>query len=410
MKPPLGNAEAVEARALFELPIPWTSTLFDVHLQWFAAEDEGRTEEPSEHKIRKAREEGKVARSSDVSSSLVLLAGIAVIGLLGAYILRTSAEMLTFFFSIAASPNALNASLLSAFMSWLAKISLPLLAVVFIVAILGNVIQVGFLFTVKPITPDFGRITPRFSRWLQRSFASTEALFNFAKSLVKILVIAVIAYLNIKAELPRLAQLALASFLSGVSVISQIAFRIILEAAIAFLAFSVVDYWFQRRQHMESLKMSKQEVKEERKMYEGDPLTRSRLRERMREIMRRTMLKAVPKADVVITNPTHYAVALEYNRALMVAPTVVAKGADLVAQKIKEVAAENGVPIMENKPLAQALFREVEIGDTIPEKFYDALSIILAEVYKLQGKNAGYGGAGKSAGYGGAGKAAEAAG
>ena len=132
--------------------------------------------------------------------------------------------------------------------------------------------------------------------------------------------------------------------------------------------------------------MSKQEVKEERKMYEGDPLTRSRLRERMREIMRRTMLTAVPKADVVITNPTHFAVALEYNRALMSAPTVIAKGADLVAQKIKEVAGENGVPIMENKPLAQALFREVEIGDTIPEKFYEALSIILAEVYKLNGK------------------------
>ena len=134
--------------------------------------------------------------------------------------------------------------------------------------------------------------------------------------------------------------------------------------------------------------MSRQEVKEERKMYEGDPLTRSRLRERMREIMRRTMLKAVPKADVVITNPTHFAVALEFNRSLLVAPTVVAKGVDLVAQKIKEVAAENNVPIMENKPLAQALYHEVEIGDAIPEKFYEAISIILAEVYKLGNKTA----------------------
>jgi flagellar biosynthetic protein FlhB len=155
-----------------------------------------------------------------------------------------------------------------------------------------------------------------------------------------------------------------------------------------FLGFSAADYWFQRRQYMESLKMSKQEVKEERKMQEGDPLTRSRLRERMREIMRRNMMKAVPKADVVITNPTHYAVALEYNRALMAAPIVVAKGADVVAARIREIATENGVPIMENKPLAQALYREVEIGDTIPEKFYEALSIILAEVYKLSGKSA----------------------
>jgi flagellar biosynthetic protein FlhB len=194
--------------------------------------------------------------------------------------------------------------------------------------------------------------------------------------------------LNIRAELPHLTRLSLSGFLASVSFVSQIAFRIMLEAALAFLVFSAVDYWFQRRQHLESLKMSKQEVKEERKMYEGDPLTRSRLRERMREIMRRTMLTSVPKADVVITNPTHYAVALEYNRTLMAAPTVIAKGADLVAQKIKDIAGENGVPIMENKPLAQALFHEVEIGDTIPEKFYEVLSIILAEVYKLHAKSA----------------------
>jgi flagellar biosynthesis protein FlhB len=373
---------------LLELLAPPLSTPFDVHLQWFAAEDEGRTEEPSEHKIRKAREEGKVARSGDVSSALVLLAGISALGLLGKSILENCVEMMRYYLSIAVSPNALSGSLFSGSLIWLAKIALPVIAIVFIVAIAGNVIQVGFLFTAKPITPDFSRIIPRFGRWVQRSFASMEALFNFAKSILKITVIALIGYLNISAAVPKLTLLAMAPFLSGVGTISQLAFRIVLEVSIVFLAFSAADYWFQRRQHMESLKMSKQEVKEERKMYEGDPLTRSRLRERMREIMRRTMLKSVPKADVVITNPTHYAIALEYNRALMVAPTVVAKGADLVAQKIKEVATENGVPIMENKPLAQALFKEVEIGDTIPEKFYDALSIILAEVYRLSGKSA----------------------
>jgi flagellar biosynthetic protein FlhB len=308
--------------------------------------------------------------------------------LLGENILRTTVQMFTFYFSRAGSESAFNGGLFSSFMSWLTAIALPVLAIVFVVAILGNVIQVGFFFTVKPITPDFSRISPRFGRWLQRSFASPEALFNFAKSMLKIAVIAFIAWLNISAALPQLTRLAQSAFFAGVSLISRLSFRILLEAALAFLVFSAVDYWFQRRQHMESLKMSKQEVKEERKMYEGDPLTRSRLRERMREIMRRTMLTAVPKADVVITNPTHFAVALEYNRALMSAPTVIAKGADLVAQKIKEIAAENSVPVMENKPLAQALFREVEIGDTIPEKFFEALSIILAEVYKINGKRA----------------------
>ncbi len=369
-----------------ELLAPRLVTGFDVPLQWFAAEDEGRTEEPSEHKIRKAREEGKVAKSADVSSSLVLLAGTSALGLLGENILRSSAQMLTYFLSIATEPDALGPTLVTAFMSWLVKISLPVLAVVFIAAILGNVIQVGFLFTAKPITPDFNRIVPRFGRWLSRSFASGEALFNLAKAILKVAIVALLGYLNIMAALPDLTRLAMQPFFEGVSLIARLAFRIVLEVSIAFLVFSAVDYWFQRRQHMESLKMSKQEVKEERKMYEGDPLTRSRLRERMREIMRRTMLKAVPKADVVITNPTHYAIALEYNRAVMTAPTVVAKGADLVAQKIKEIATENGVPIMENKPLAQALFKEVEIGDAIPEKFYEAMSIVLAEVYKMSGK------------------------
>jgi len=363
-------------------------TPFDVHLQWFAAEDEGRTEEPSEHKLRKAREEGKVARSGEVTSSLLLLVGIAALGLLATHILRVMIEMITFFLSNSASPNAFSGGLAPAFMSFFMKLTLPVLAVLFLVAILGNVIQVGFLFTVKPITPDFGRIVPHFGRWLRRSVGSPESLFNLAKSIVKVAVIAVIAYLNIRGEIPRLTRLALAPFFSGVTVIAQIAFRLVLEVAIALLAFSAADYWFQRRQHLESLKMSKQEVKEERKMYEGDPLTRSRLRERMREIMRRNMLKAVPKADVVITNPTHFAIALEYNRAVMPAPIVVAKGVDVMAAKIREIASDNGVAIVENKPLAQALYGEVEIGDAIPEKFYEAMSTILAEVYRLSGRAA----------------------
>ncbi len=364
---------------------PPLSTAFDVHLQWFAAEDEGRTEEPSEHKLRKAREEGKVAKSVEVTSAVMLLAGILTVAVLSGSMLRTLLAMLTWFFSNAASPNALSGALLRVVLGYLVRISLPLLVIMFIVAVAGNVIQVGFLFTSKPIVPDASRIVPRFGRWLQRAFGSTEALFNLAKSVIKVAVIAVIAYLNIRGEIPRLTRLALAPFFSAVALVSSIALRIVVEAAVLLLAFGALDYWFQRRQHLEALKMSRQEVKEERKMYEGDPLVRSRLRERMREIMRRNMLKAVPKADVVITNPTHYAVALEYDRAVMAAPTVTAKGADIVAAKIREVAAEHRVPVVENRPLAQALWREVDIGDPIPEKFYEVISIVLAEVYRAAG-------------------------
>ena len=370
-----------------ELPPPLSSA-FDVHLQWFAAEDEGRTEEPSEHKLRKAREEGKVAKSVEVTSALMLLAGILALALLSGSMLRTMLAMLTWFLQNATSPDAFSGAVATVFLGYLVRILLPLLVIMFVVAIGGNVLQVGFLFTTKPITPDASRIVPRFGRWLQRAFGSTEALFNLAKSIVKIAAISLIGYLNIRGEIPRLTRLALAPFFSGVALSASLALRIVLEAAVLLLAFAAVDYWFQRRQHLESLKMSRQEVKEERKMYEGDPLVRSRLRERMREIMRRNMLKAVPKADVVITNPTHLAVALEYDRSSMAAPTVTAKGADLVAAKIREVAAEHRVPLVENRPLAQALWKEVDIGDPVPEKFYEVISIVLAEVYRASLRNA----------------------
>jgi len=154
------------------------------------------------------------------------------------------------------------------------------------------------------------------------------------------------------------------------------------------LVLSIFDYYFQRRQHLQSLKMSRQEIKEERKMYEGDPLIKSRLRERMREILTRNMMRAVPKADVVITNPTHYSVALEYRRIEMEAPVVTAKGVDHIALKIRELAQEHSVPLVENRPLARALYSEVDIGDAIPEKFYEVMATILAEIFKLSGRAA----------------------
>jgi flagellar biosynthetic protein FlhB len=375
-------------RRSFDPFAPFLVTPVRIGLHWFAAEDEGRTEEPSEHKLKKAREEGKVAKSVEVTTALMLIIGMAVIALLSGYILNNFLEMLSFFFTNSTSPSFFSSpAVFQGFLSYFMRISIPILIAMFLAAVLGNVIQVGLLFTVKPITPDFSRVTPRFGRWIRRAFGSPEALFNLAKSMVKVAIIAVIAYVNIRGEIPRITMLPLSPFFSSVGIFSQIALRIVMEAGIALLVFSFFDYMFQRRQHLESLKMSKQEVKEERKLYEGDPLIKSRLRERMREIMRRNMLRVVPKADVVITNPSHYAVALEYERALMPAPTVTAKGADVIAMKIKEIAAENRVPIIENRPLAQALYREVDIGDVIPEKFYEVISTILAEVYKMSGKS-----------------------
>jgi flagellar biosynthetic protein FlhB len=365
------------------------ATPFDVHLQWFAAEDEGRTEEPTEHKLRKAREEGKVAKSAEFTSTVVLLAGIATMGLVATYILKNVLDMLRYFLEHSTELDiSRDGGLVNVFFGYFARITLPVLAVAFVAALAGNVAQVGFLFSVKPITPDFNRIVPRVGRFFRRALFSGEAAFNLAKSIGKVVIIFVLAFLNIRAEVPRIVMLLESSYLLGLQLVAAIAFRIIVEAAIAMLIISIPDYLFQRRQHIESLKMSKQEVKEERKMYEGDPLIKSRLRERMRDLLTRNMMQAVPKADVVITNPTHYSVAVEYNRVTMAAPTVTAKGVDKIALKIRELARENGVPLVENRPLARILYQEVEIGDLIPESYYEVIAVILAEVYRLNGKAA----------------------
>ena len=360
-----------------------------VHLQWFAAEDEGRTEQPTEHKIRKAREDGKVAKSSEFTSALVLLFGIAVLGLLGSYILKNALDMLRFFLGHSTEIDiSRDMGVPAAFLNYFLRLVLPVMLVAFIAALVGNIFQVGILFSVKPITPDFNKILPRFGKFFQRALFSSEAAFNLGKSIFKVVLIGSISFLNIRAQLPRLVNLINSPFLFSFSFITRIAFTIMVEAALALLLLSIPDYYFQRKQHLESLKMSRQEVKEERKMYEGDPLVKSRLRERMREMLQRTMLKNVPQADVVITNPTHYAIAVKYESLVMDAPTVLAKGEDRNAERIREIALENDIPLIENKPLARALYQEVEVGDAIPAQYYEVMAAILSEVYRLNDKSA----------------------
>ncbi len=361
--------------------------LAGMHLQWFAAEDEGRTEEPTEHKIRKAREDGKVAKSMEVSSAIVLLFAVVTIAALGPYYVRTLRGMMIFFLHRAGDRGVVtDGTLFPAFLSYFTRLVLPVAIVSLIAAVLGNVMQFGFLFTAKPLTPDFNRIVPNFTRFVQRSILSTEALFNLFKSVFKVLVIGLIAFLNIRMDFGRIMSMMRGPFLQACGGIAGTAFRILLESALVLLFLSLFDYLFQKRLHIESLKMSRQEVIEERKTYEGDPLVRSRLRQRMRELLSRDMVRTVPQADVVVTNPTHFAVALEYKTEAMEAPMVTAKGQDHIAANIKRIAIENDVPIVENKPLARALYAEVEMGDVIPVKYYEAVAAVLRQVYAMNDK------------------------
>ncbi|MEX2443567.1 MAG: flagellar biosynthesis protein FlhB [Alkalispirochaeta sp.] len=381
------------------LPNPWEqerrdaiATLQSMHLQWFAAEDEGRTEDPTEQKIRKAREDGKVAKSADVSSAIVLLFSVVALGILGNYMLGHLLDMTRFYLNRAGDLNVVESGILvRAFFGYFIRISLPLAAVAFVAAIFGNVVQFGFLFTVKPITPDLNRIAPKFGKWVQRSFMSTEALFNFTRNTGKVLVIGVIAFTVIRSRFDQLANLLRIPFLQAFGFVAQSVFVLLISAAITLLVLSLFDFLFQRSQHREQLKMTKQEVKEERKQFEGDPQVRSRLRQRMQEMMSRNVVQNVQQADVVVTNPTHFAVALKYDPETMGAPTVVAKGQDERAHRIRRIAGDAEVPVIENKPLARALHSEVEVGEQVPEKFYEALVIVLREVYRMTGKKVVYG-------------------
>jgi len=354
-----------------------------IDLQWFAAEDEGRTEDPTEFKIRKAREEGRVAKSQELNGAIVLVIPVLVLMAFAPWMMKTITEMLRFYLLRSTTTEITDPVLVSAFFHYFIQLILPVTLSAMIAGVASNLLQNGgFIFSMKPITPQFSKIAPNFGKFFSKAF-SVEGLFNLAKSLVKVAVISIVSYVSIKNEIPKLISMLDAGLWSSVTFIASIAARLLLTAGILFIAISIPDYLFQRRQFMESLKMSKQEVKEEYKQMEGDPLVKSRLRQRMRELLSQNMAVNVPKADVIITNPTHFAVAMQWDRATMRAPMLTAKGADQLALRIKEIARDNDVPIIENKPLARALYAEVEIGDMIPDEYYQALAVILAKVYAL---------------------------
>ncbi|ULQ59804.1 flagellar biosynthesis protein FlhB [Brucepastera parasyntrophica] len=360
-----------------------------IDLQWFAAEDEGRTEDPTEYKIRKAREEGRVAKSMELNGALVLLLPVLALIAFAPSMVNNFVEMIRFFLTRATKIEITDPAIIRAFFRYFIRLVLPITATALISGVVSNLIQNGgFIFSLKPITPQFNKILPNFGKYFKRVLFSAEGMFNLAKSLVKVAVIAAAAFISIRDDIPKLISMLNTGLWNSVTFIASLAAKILIIASIFFLAISIPDYVFQRRQFMESLKMSKQEVKEEYKQMEGDPLVKGRLRQRMREILSQNMAVNVPKADVVITNPTHFAIAIQWDRQTMRAPMVTAKGQDNLALRIKSLAKENNVPIHENKALARALYAEVEIGDMIPDTYYHALAVILAKVYALDSQKA----------------------
>ncbi|MCE5198773.1 MAG: flagellar biosynthesis protein FlhB [Armatimonadota bacterium] len=347
---------------------------------------EDRTEAPTQRRRQDAREEGRVCRSVELNSATILLCGLLVIKYTGPMLTQrlkaVAIESLAHFpshdFSIAEANSYLVRLLLQ-----VGPAIMPLLLGVALVGFVSNVIQVGFVFSTKSLAFKGNRLNPLSG--IARMF-SMQAAVELLKSIAKISVIGFLVYTFIRSKYSEIAGLVGGSYFTSCRVIGDLTWSVLLRAATALFIIAALDYMFQRYQLEKSLKMTKQEVKDDMKKSEGDPMVKGRIRQRQREMSQRRMMQEVPKADVVVVNPTHYAVALKYDPERSPAPIVVAKGCDFIAKRIREIAEENNVPIVENIQLARALHASVEIGDEIPADLYHAVAEILAYVYKLSKK------------------------
>jgi flagellar biosynthesis protein FlhB len=348
-----------------------------------------RTEQPTPKRRSEAREKGQVARSRDLSASLVLITGLGVLagwsstmGGKSAAMLQSSLEGLR---PGMVSPAHVPALFLK-FGLALGQLLTPLWLCLVITAILANYLQGGWIFSPGRLAPDLSRL--QFFQGLKRLF-SGAAVVELAKSLAKVCFIGMVVYYFVKGHLVSLLPLVRQDPGQLLGYLKSTSFQVSWRVVLLLLVLGIIDYLYQRYRFEKSLRMTKQEVKDEMRQIEGDPRIKARLKSLMRQLASRRMMAAVPQADVVVTNPTHLAVALQYDSATMIAPQVVAKGRGFVALKIMALAQEAGVPRVENRPLAQSLFRLVEVGGTIPTSLYRAAAEVLAYIYSLKAASGG---------------------
>ena len=373
---------------LFLRILPGEPGLLRFDLQMFAAEDEGRTEEPTEKKLREAREKGQVAKTQEFTQGLVIIFGFVILIFLGAWIYDSMAKLTKYYITTFSRFSLTERSIFMEFLRMgieSAKVLAPIFAAVVVAAILGDAAQVGFQVSMHPIKFDLNKIKFDPATMFRKVFFSRQIAANLVKSVVKVIAIGMVAYIVIINNFDDLMKTPDISVAMSVRIVAIIAVKIILWSAVLLLVIALPDYLFQKREFIESLKMTKEEVKEEWKETVGDPHIRARLREMQREIVMKNMIKEVPRADVVITNPTHFAVALRYDNLSMDAPQVTAKGVDSMALRIRQIAKDHNVYMVENRPLAQELYKRLEVGDMIPDDLFYAVSLVYAELYRVRG-------------------------
>ena len=366
-------------------------SILRLNLQWFADGEGGEKTEPAtQKKLEDARKEGKVAKSKDLTQAFEL---VVLFLLLKVFIGYVGERMVNLFDStlgrmaefykvnqMGVSVQAVSMLITNAILELL-LIIWPFLVFGFAITFLVTIYQVGWKVSTKPMEPKLSKFNPinGFKRII-----SKDSLFELLKSVVKVVVIIYIAYTSIADEANNLFILYEISLNQAVALTGEIIMDVGLKISIIYVIVGLADYIYQRFKFSNEMKMTKQEVKDEYKNTEGDPQIKGRIRQKMREVSQRRMMQDVPKADVVITNPTHFAVAIKYDAEVSRAPVVVAKGEDFLAQKIKEVAKENHVEIVENKPLARMLYHNVDIGSEIPPELYQAVAEVLAMVYHMK--------------------------
>lgn len=347
---------------------------------------EDRTEPPTEHRRREARQKGQVSRSVELSSSLAMIAGLAALRFTGPHILEKLREAfragLTEWPARDLTPELALRLGMDAVMVSMA-ILLPILLAGLTVAAVGTAAQVGLVVSGEPLALQLSRLDP--VKGIQRLF-SRRSIIELGRSFIKILLVGYVIWITLRQESALLASLPGASWDASVQAVGGVIWKVVVRASAVILVIAGFDYLIQRRQHEQELRMTKHELKEELRRTEGDPTTRSRIRQLMREMSMKRMMSDVPKADVVVVNPTSIAVALRYDSRTMSAPKVLAKGQRLIAERIREIAEKHGIPVIRNVTLARALFRSVEVGQEVPLELYQAVAEVLAAVYRMKGR------------------------
>lgn len=353
------------------------------------AADPGKTEPATPKRREKVRKEGNVPKSQETTKTITILAGFVALNWYVPYIVVRLENLWRYFFINAATYDVVNNynALFIMVIKELAIITTPILFFIAVSAYVTLRQQVGPLWAPKIF--KFKAKVFNLLAGLKRMFFSPQTILRLVKTILFSIVIGYICFLVIRSEMENFTQLYYADASSLSRYILETGFDMVLFTLIPMIAISVFDLWYTFYQYEENIKMSKQEVKEEAKQSEGDPLIKQKQKQKMMQVIMNRMMQQVPKADVVITNPTHYAVALQYDPSVCPAPLVVAKGVDKTAEKIKTIARENGVTIRENRTLARSLYAAVEVGQPIPEDLYKAVASIIAEIWRLKGKLGG---------------------